>query len=70
MKVNRDTTMMKATWNGQTIAESDKTIEMDGFVYFPEETVKREFLRTSSTTAASTILNLFTVNKLQDPGKN
>jgi len=51
MKVNTDTTMMKATWNGQTIAESDKTVEMDGFVYFPEETVKRRFLRASSTTA-------------------
>jgi uncharacterized protein (DUF427 family) len=51
MKVKRDMTMMKAIWNGQTIAESDKTVEMDGFVYFPEETVKREFLRASSTTA-------------------
>jgi hypothetical protein len=40
--------MKKAVWNGQTIAESEYTKLPDGVTFFPEETVKREFLRPSS----------------------
>ena len=43
--------MTKATWNDQIVAESDNTKVSDGITYFPEETVKREFLRPSSTTS-------------------
>ena len=44
--------MAKAVWNGQTLAESEKTEVIEGNLYFPEETVKREFLKTSSTTSS------------------
>jgi uncharacterized protein (DUF427 family) len=44
--------MKKAIWNGYTIAESDNTQELDGVVYFPEEVVKREFLKASSSTSS------------------
>ena len=44
--------MAKAVWNGQTLAESEKTEIIEGNLYFPEETVKREFLKTSSTTSS------------------
>ena len=44
--------MAKAVWNGQTLAESEKTEMVEGNLYFPEETVKREFLKTSSTTSS------------------
>jgi uncharacterized protein (DUF427 family) len=44
--------MAKAVWNGQTLAESEKTEMVEGNIYFPEETVKREFLKTSSTTSS------------------
>lgn len=40
---------MKATWNGQVIAESDKTINVEGNQYFPPETVKTDFLSASET---------------------
>ncbi len=37
----------KATWNGAIIAESDKCITTEGNLYFPPESVKREFLQPS-----------------------
>jgi len=41
--------MAKAVWNGVVVAESDKIEEVDDYVYFPESSVKREYLRPSST---------------------
>ena len=43
--------MAKAVWNGQTLAESETYETVEGNIYFPEESVKREFLRPSSTTS-------------------
>jgi len=40
---------MKAIWNGQVIAESDNTVVIEGNHYFPEASVKQEFLMTSET---------------------
>ena len=34
---------MKAIWNGQVIAESDKTVNIEGNEYFPPESVKSEY---------------------------
>ena len=36
---------MKAIWNGKTIADSDRTVEVDGYRYFPRDTVRMELLR-------------------------
>jgi len=41
--------MAKATWNGKVIAESDTTEMVEGNIYFPESSLKREFFRHSST---------------------
>lgn len=40
---------MKATWNGQTIAEAhdDKLIKIEGNWYFPPESIKKEFYKDS-----------------------
>lgn len=38
---------MKATWNGATLAESDKTIVVEGNHYFPPDAVKREYFQDS-----------------------
>ena len=46
--------MAKAVWNGVTLAESDKVETIEGNVYFPDEAVKREFFRPSSTTSSCT----------------
>ena len=39
--------MPKAIWNGQTLAESDETIRIEGNQYFPPSSVKKEFLKPS-----------------------
>lgn len=40
---------MKAIWNGQVIAESDETVEVEGNQYFPPQHVNMSFFRPSST---------------------
>lgn len=40
---------MKAIWNGEVIAESDKIINLEGNQYFPIESVKKEYLSNSET---------------------
>jgi uncharacterized protein (DUF427 family) len=39
----------KASWNGTIIAESDKTVEVEGNQYFPANAVKQDYLRPSNT---------------------
>ena len=39
---------MKATWNGTVIAESDDTVLVEGNHYFPESSLKREFIAFSN----------------------
>lgn len=36
---------MKAVWRGQVIAQSDRTVEVGGYRYFPRDTVRMELLR-------------------------
>jgi uncharacterized protein (DUF427 family) len=43
--------MAKATWNGKVIAESDTYEIVEGNVYFPAESIKREFFKPSKTTS-------------------
>lgn len=40
---------MKAIWNNQVIAESDETIIIEGNHYFPPNTIKEEFFKSSDT---------------------
>ncbi|HEX8358742.1 MAG TPA: DUF427 domain-containing protein [Longimicrobium sp.] len=41
--------MARASWNGATIAESERYEVVEGNVYFPREAVNDEFLRPSDT---------------------
>ena len=43
--------MARAIWNGKVIAESDSTLTVDGTVYFPDASLKREYFVPSSTTS-------------------
>jgi uncharacterized protein (DUF427 family) len=43
--------MVRATWNGQVIAESDDTVVVEGNHYFPEDAVRSEVLVPSPTTS-------------------
>jgi uncharacterized protein (DUF427 family) len=36
---------MRAEWNGVILGESDRTIEVGGYHYFPREAVRMELLR-------------------------
>ena len=40
---------MKATWNGEVLAESDQTIEVEGNQYFPPDAINRQFFQESNT---------------------
>jgi len=42
---------MRATWNRQTIAESDDIVTVEGNAYFPESALRREFVRPSEHTS-------------------
>lgn len=41
--------MAKAIWNGAVLAESNRTVEVEGNQYFPPDAVRREHLRESAT---------------------
>jgi uncharacterized protein (DUF427 family) len=41
--------MVRATWNGSVLAESDRTEVVEGNHYFPPDAVKKELLRPSDT---------------------
>jgi uncharacterized protein (DUF427 family) len=41
--------MPKATWNGATLAVSDKCIVVEGNQYFPPDSVNRQYFKGSNT---------------------
>ena len=42
---------MKATWNGQVIAESDDIVTVEGNAYFPASSLRQEFIQPSTHTS-------------------
>ena len=45
--------MVKAVWNGAVIADSDDTVVVDGDHYFPEASLKREYVSFSNHRSSS-----------------
>jgi len=41
---------MKATWRGRVIAQSDRTLEVGGYIYFPRESVRMDLLQATPRT--------------------
>ncbi|HAX75367.1 MAG TPA: hypothetical protein DCY88_05950 [Cyanobacteria bacterium UBA11372] len=41
--------MAKAVWNGATLAESDRTIVVEGNHYFPPDAINKQYFQDSST---------------------
>jgi len=41
---------MKATWEGETLANSDDTIVVEGNHYFPADSIRREFFHETDHT--------------------
>ena len=42
--------MTRAIWNGEVLAESDVTVEVEGNAYFPPESIRKDLLEESATT--------------------
>ena len=42
---------MQAIWNNQVIAQSDQTVVVEGNHYFPESSVNKEYLQSSTHTS-------------------
>ena len=42
---------MQARWHGRVVAESDETLEVGGYRYFPPDSVRKELLTLSPKTA-------------------
>jgi len=40
---------MKATWENVVLAESEQTVVIEGNHYFPPDSIKREYFRSSDT---------------------
>jgi uncharacterized protein (DUF427 family) len=40
---------MKAIWNDKVVAQSDKTVVIEGNHYFPHNSINKEFFKESST---------------------
>jgi len=40
---------MKAIWNGEVLAESDETIQIEGHHYFPVEKINQKYFSESDT---------------------
>jgi uncharacterized protein (DUF427 family) len=51
MKGDGSKDMVKAVWNGVTIAESEDTVVVEGNHYFPIDSVPPEMLKPSATTS-------------------
>src|SRR5262245_11664052 len=45
----RGAAMARAIWNGAVLAESDRTVVVEGNQYFPPESVRKEHFRPSAT---------------------
>jgi uncharacterized protein (DUF427 family) len=43
--------MARATWNGSVIAESDDVVVVDGYTYFPKQSVRWDHLEPSAHTS-------------------
>lgn len=41
---------MKATWHGHVIAQSEQTMDVGGYTYFPRDAVRMELLRITPKT--------------------
>jgi uncharacterized protein (DUF427 family) len=42
--------MTTATWQGKEIAKSDRTKEVDGYIYFPRDSVRMDLLKVTPKT--------------------
>lgn len=64
---------MKAIWNDVVLAESDDTISLEGNIYFPMSSIKKEYFEETKSTSLCLWkgkANYFTVNVNGETNKN
>jgi len=61
---------MKAIWNNEVIAESDDTIVVENNHYFPKNSVKTEYFKSSDTRTTCPWKGLASYYSLDVGGKN
>ena len=62
--------MAKAIWENTVLAESDKTIEVEGNQYFPPDAIKAEYFRPSEQQTTCPWKGLASYYSLEVNGKN
>ena len=60
--------MAKAIWNGKVLAESEKTIVVEGNHYFPPESINREHFEDSTSHTACPWKGLASYYNIADNG--
>ena len=60
---------VRATWNGAVLAESDRTVVVEGNHYFPPESLKKEYVQSSSHTSVCPWKGLASYYTLNVDGK-
>ena len=58
---------MKAIWRGRVIAESDRTLDVGGYTYFPREAVRMDLLLATPKTQGATVDNPLGVAPGEEP---
>jgi uncharacterized protein (DUF427 family) len=61
--------MVQAVWNGKVIAQSEKTVQVEGNHYFPSNSVNKEFLKPSSHTTVCGWKGTASYKNIQVEGK-
>jgi uncharacterized protein (DUF427 family) len=62
--------MAKAIWENTVLAESDRTVEVEGNQYFPPDAIKTEYLRPSDQHTTCPWKGLASYYSLDVNGKN
>lgn len=64
--------MVKAIWNDKVLAESDKTIVVEGNHYFPPESINKDFFHetpTQTTCPWKGVANYYTIRVGEDENR-
>jgi uncharacterized protein (DUF427 family) len=60
---------MKALWNGTVLAESDRTVVVEGNHYFPPESIREEHFKPSDTQTVCPWKGLASYSNVEVDGK-
>jgi uncharacterized protein (DUF427 family) len=62
--------MPKAIWNGTVLAESDRTVIVEGNHYFPADAINKEYFQDSSTHTTCPWKGVASYYSIEEMGKS